>query len=55
LRTGVETTQQQHFLAAAGVHFMQGYLFGHPAPKPAITDRLAQDRGASRALGGTPG
>jgi two-component system, NarL family, sensor histidine kinase BarA len=43
---GVETAEQQRFLAAAGVHLMQGYLFGHPAPKQAITDRLAWERSA---------
>ncbi|MFL5070057.1 MAG: EAL domain-containing protein [Xanthobacteraceae bacterium] len=53
---GVETTEQQRFLAAAGVHFMQGFLFGHPAPKQAITDRLELERGAaSRALDGASG
>ena len=53
---GVETVEQQRFLAAAGVHFMQGFLFGHPAPKQAITDRLELERGAaSRALDGASG
>jgi len=43
LVAGVETVEQQRFLAAAGVHFMQGYPFGQPAPKPAITDRPDQE------------
>ena len=29
---GVETAQQYEYLAAQGVHFMQGYLFGKPVP-----------------------
>jgi EAL domain-containing protein (putative c-di-GMP-specific phosphodiesterase class I) len=41
---GVETVEQQRFLAAAGVHFLQGDLFGRPAPKQAITERLANER-----------
>ena len=34
---GVETTVQHRFLYAAGVHFMQGYLFGRPTPTE-VTD-----------------
>ncbi len=37
---GVESMDQQQFLAAAGVHYMQGYLFGRPMSKEAIMDRL---------------
>jgi len=37
---GVETAEQQLFLRAAGVHSMQGYRFGKPAPALAITERL---------------
>ncbi len=37
---GVETAEQQLFLRAAGVHSMQGYRFGKPAPAQTITDRL---------------
>jgi len=39
---GVETAEQQLFLRAAGVHSMQGYRFGKPAPAAAITARLEQ-------------
>ena len=44
---GVETTVQHRFLYAAGVHFMQGYLFGRPMPKEAITQRLAEEAPAA--------
>jgi diguanylate cyclase len=37
---GVETAEQQLFLRAAGVHSMQGYRFGKPAPAEVITARL---------------
>lgn len=37
---GVETADQQLFLRAAGVHFMQGYRFGRPDSAAAITARL---------------
>ena len=40
---GVETPEQQRFLAAAGVHLMQGYLFGHPASVDDITQRLTEE------------
>ena len=40
---GVETAEQQLFLRAAGVHSMQGYRFGRPAPAEAITQRLQQN------------
>ena len=39
---GVETAEQQLFLRAAGVHLLQGYRFGKPAPAQAITDRLGE-------------
>jgi len=39
---GVKTAEQQLFLRAAGVHSMQGYRFGHPAPAAEITRRLAK-------------
>jgi EAL domain-containing protein (putative c-di-GMP-specific phosphodiesterase class I) len=34
---GVETAEQQLFLRAAGVHAMQGFRFGRPAPAAEIT------------------
>jgi EAL domain-containing protein (putative c-di-GMP-specific phosphodiesterase class I) len=37
---GVETADQQLFLRAAGVHFMQGYRFGKAMPAADITARL---------------
>src|SRR6476646_11877139 len=39
---GVETAEQQLFLRAAGVHSMQGYRFGKPAPAEVISERLYQ-------------
>jgi diguanylate cyclase (GGDEF)-like protein len=39
---GVETAEQQLFLRAAGVHSMQGYRFGKPAPADVISARLKQ-------------
>jgi diguanylate cyclase (GGDEF)-like protein len=38
---GVETAEQHLFLRAAGIHSMQGYRFGRPAPAAQITERLA--------------
>ncbi|HEX5212657.1 MAG TPA: EAL domain-containing protein, partial [Pseudolabrys sp.] len=38
---GVETADQQLFLRAAGVHFMQGYRFGKAVAAAEITARLA--------------
>ena len=37
---GVETADQQLFLRAAGVHFMQGYRFGRAVPPAEISARL---------------
>ncbi len=46
---GVETADQQLFLRAAGVHFMQGYRFGKAAPAAEITARLeAQNTGRAQ-------
>ena len=41
---GVESTDQRRFLTAAGVHYMQGYLFGHPVAPDEINDRLFEER-----------
>jgi EAL domain-containing protein (putative c-di-GMP-specific phosphodiesterase class I) len=38
---GVETADQQLFLRAAGVHYMQGYRFGRPCSAAEISIRLA--------------
>jgi diguanylate cyclase (GGDEF)-like protein len=40
---GVETAEQQLFLRAAGVHSMQGFRFGKPAPADVITARIQGD------------
>ena len=45
---GVETADQQLFLRAAGVHFMQGFRFGRPVTVAEITGRL-QSPSASRS------
>ena len=34
---------------AAGVHYLQGYLFGRPAPAGAITERLAAERATAKS------
>jgi EAL domain-containing protein (putative c-di-GMP-specific phosphodiesterase class I)/AmiR/NasT family two-component response regulator/HPt (histidine-containing phosphotransfer) domain-containing protein len=39
---GVETTEQQTFLKAAGVHAMQGYLFARPMNSPDVAAFLAR-------------
>jgi diguanylate cyclase (GGDEF)-like protein len=46
---GVETPEQQLFLRAAGVHFMQGYRFGKPGSALHVSVRLAT-LGAYRGL-----
>lgn len=38
---GVERVEQHRFLVSAGVHYMQGYLFGRPQRAAEITARLA--------------
>jgi EAL domain-containing protein (putative c-di-GMP-specific phosphodiesterase class I)/signal transduction histidine kinase/CheY-like chemotaxis protein/HPt (histidine-containing phosphotransfer) domain-containing protein len=45
---GVEELLQHRFLAAAGVHFMQGYLFGRPVTKEEISARLRREQDAPR-------
>ena len=42
---GVETADQQLFLRAAGVHFMQGFRFGRPVTVAEITSRLRSASG----------
>lgn len=44
---GVETAEQHLFLRAAGVHSMQGFLFGKPQFAGDITGRLMRQIGAS--------
>ena len=39
---GVETAEQHLFLRAAGVHFLQGFRFGHAIPAHALERRLAK-------------
>ena len=46
---GVETAEQQLFLRAAGVHFMQGYRFGKPGSPNLVGTRLAMG-GSHRSI-----
>ena len=46
---GVETADQQLFLRAAGVHFMQGYRFGRAVTAAEISERL-RSPGAFRPI-----
>ena len=41
---GVEDVEQHRFLAAAGVHFMQGYLFGRPSARTRFPSGCAGSR-----------
>jgi EAL domain-containing protein (putative c-di-GMP-specific phosphodiesterase class I) len=41
---GVEEAEQQRFLSAAGVHFMQGYRFGKPLTLEALGERLRAEQ-----------
>jgi EAL domain-containing protein (putative c-di-GMP-specific phosphodiesterase class I)/signal transduction histidine kinase len=43
---GVETEQQRQFLKVAGVHAMQGYLFGRPMPVAELKAALAPSAAA---------
>ncbi|HTK34393.1 MAG TPA: EAL domain-containing protein [Caulobacteraceae bacterium] len=45
---GVETEQQRQFLRIAGVHSMQGFLFGKPMPIAALREVLATGRQSLR-------
>jgi two-component system sensor histidine kinase BarA len=47
---GVQTEEQRRFLAVAGVHVHQGYLFGRPVPAAAIDERLLAERGERTKL-----
>ena len=38
---GLENAEQRQFLAAAGVHFFQGYLFGRPTTAEKISEQLS--------------
>lgn len=42
---GVETQEQQQFLALLGCNNLQGYLFSPPVPAEQITELLARERG----------
>jgi len=46
---GIETAEEMHLCAAAGVDFMQGYLFARPAnpPMPVRTDFVRQTSAAA--------
>jgi EAL domain-containing protein (putative c-di-GMP-specific phosphodiesterase class I) len=50
---GVEDAEQQRFLSAAGIHFMQGYRFGRPMPCEAISRRLQAEQEGMAALAGS--
>ena len=41
---GVEDAEQQRFLSAAGIHFMQGNRFGRPMTRDAISERLRMEQ-----------
>ncbi len=45
---GIETTEQQRFLKAAGCHFLQGYLFSRPVEASEIGAMLARAKPAPR-------
>ena len=46
---GVETAAQQHFLRAAGCHYLQGFLFSKPVPADEMTTMLTAASSAARA------
>jgi EAL domain-containing protein (putative c-di-GMP-specific phosphodiesterase class I) len=45
---GVETVEQQKFVAAAGVHAMQGYLFAQPMRSTDVAAFVAEFDGRFR-------
>ncbi len=48
---GVETEQQRNFLKVAGVHAMQGWLFGRPGPIEDIAAILSREAEPAKAAG----
>ena len=46
---GVETVEQQRFVATAGVHAMQGYLFARPMKSTDVAAFVAEFDGRFRA------
>ena len=46
---GIEDAEQQRFLSAAGVHFMQGFRFGRPLTVEALGERLRAEQQVPRA------
>jgi EAL domain-containing protein (putative c-di-GMP-specific phosphodiesterase class I) len=46
---GVENAEQQRFLSLAGIHFMQGYLFGRPMTKEQISERLLREQATAES------
>jgi EAL domain-containing protein (putative c-di-GMP-specific phosphodiesterase class I) len=49
---GVEDAEQQRFVTAAGIHFMQGYRFGRPVMPDAISERLRLEQEPTAELAG---
>ena len=49
---GVETTLQQNFLKVAGVHAVQGFLYGEPAPIEVLKAEIANARRPQANLAG---
>jgi EAL domain-containing protein (putative c-di-GMP-specific phosphodiesterase class I)/signal transduction histidine kinase/CheY-like chemotaxis protein len=51
---GIETEEQQKFLKVAGVHAMQGYLFGRPEPINALRAALGAEPAALSSWSSEP-